>query len=320
MRFIRKSFEIMAWFAFFVALMSVPAYLLIRYTVIARTVTVPNIIGKGFREAHEILDKQNLFIKLKPDGGRQHSSLPEGRIMEQYPTFGTVVKTRREVSVVISIGSEMVRVPTIRGNFNRAGRIRLEDAGLTMGRIARIHSGRPEDVVLAQFPSEGEMAERGSPVDLLVSAGEGGKEYWMPDLRNISGLDATRFLSRMGLQPDLKVIAMPDLPQGIVLAASPSVLTPVNAETPTVLTTTVRQIPSEGQGHYSLVTWKLEPGLTDLATNRVTIEGSDDDGVWLVEEGVFPPGHVFHLLLLHHGDLLISIYVDGELRYRKLYQ
>ena len=108
-------------------------------------------VGKSLEEAKDELIKKKLSIAQK---GVQFSSRWEkGKIVHQDPSPGSRIKINKVVKIILSAGSEKVKVPRLVGrNLQSIGEI-LSDAGLRKGKISQVHTSRyAAGKIIAQHP------------------------------------------------------------------------------------------------------------------------------------------------------------------------
>jgi len=154
-------------------------------------VVVPRLIGLEAEQAERVCKRRGL--KLQIDDRRHSEGIPVDRVLSQTPTADARVKRGRTVRVHVSMGTEMVNVPDIRGMTLRQARLQLDNANLLLGRVSRIYVGDPGQVVRATRPRSGTEAAVGNAIDVLLAVGEGAEPYLMPDF-NGRALEEVRAL------------------------------------------------------------------------------------------------------------------------------
>ncbi len=135
----------------------------------SRTVDVPDLKGKGVRDAGDLLRGQGLYMRVK--GEDYDSSVPEGSIMRQDEPPGNKVKQGREIGVILSKGPRVRYVPDVVGQSFEEAEALLRSRGVRIGKVLYVHSAYyPKGEVVAQRP---EPNERGSDsLSMIVSLGE----------------------------------------------------------------------------------------------------------------------------------------------------
>ncbi|MBZ0156087.1 MAG: PASTA domain-containing protein [Alphaproteobacteria bacterium] len=135
----------------------------------SRTVTVPDLRGKGMVEADGIVRGKGLYIRLEGEDYDSHTR--QGAIIRQDILPGGMVKEGRVIGVVLSKGPRVQFVPDIVGQDLDRAEFLLREKGIKVGKILYVHSDQaPRNMVLAQRP---EAAEGGSDIfSIIVSLGE----------------------------------------------------------------------------------------------------------------------------------------------------
>jgi len=134
-------------------------------------VQLPRVIGMDSNAALELLREQGVQPKVS---GREYSEeVVKDAVLSQRPASGSWVRKDSEVRLVVSRGTDAVALPSLAGlPLAEAQRV-IQERGLTIGRVARVHSlEHPKGEVIAQDPEAGALTRRGSPVALLLSLGQ----------------------------------------------------------------------------------------------------------------------------------------------------
>ena len=181
---------------------------------------VPNIIGKKYYDAVNVLNEAGLQIASPIQ--LQSSDLPKGHIVAQKPPSGTRIKAYQPVEVSVSIGTELVLVPSVIGKSKDAAYDTLRTAGFTPNRMAYVHSGSyPPDTVIAQTPAEGSRKRRLSFINLLISLGTHPQYIRLPNLQNQPIDDVVSALEEGELHVEVQYRPHPRIPQGAVITHKP---------------------------------------------------------------------------------------------------
>jgi beta-lactam-binding protein with PASTA domain len=178
--------------------------LVLRFAIKGRSAEVPDIVGKSFLEATQILNKSHLGTPVI-DGEKYNVSMPEGYIVEQKPKPGSRVKTGREIKVFISKGTEAGVVPNVTGETIAEAQPILQSLGLEMGAITRVRSDDypKEGIIIAHTPPSHAMVQKGVKINLLVSMGRPFVQLTMPDLSGMYQEDALELIKVRGLRQGL---------------------------------------------------------------------------------------------------------------------
>ncbi len=157
-----------ALFLLVVALCS--AYIMMWLAMDRDMVQLPRVIGIDATAATELLRERGLQPKVS--GREFNERVEKDAVLSQRPASGSWVKKNSEVRLIVSRGSDAVVLPSLAGLPVPDARRVLLQHGLTLGRVAQVHSvEREKEQVIAQDPEAGVPLRRGSAVALLVSLG-----------------------------------------------------------------------------------------------------------------------------------------------------
>lgn len=215
------SFKVMLYLLIVLGIIGALAiFVIIPSWVRTEEVVVPNITGETYYEAVRILGDAG----LQPAQTIQvaSSSAPKGEIVSQNPQANFRIKSYQPVEITVSIGAELVPVPSVIGKSRDAAFDTLAEAGFRPNRIAFVHSDYLEDTVIAQTPQEGRGQRRGSPVNLLVSRGPRPHVIQLPNFQSQPAADVMASLESVGLKVDTEYSSHPRIPHGIIITHEPA--------------------------------------------------------------------------------------------------
>lgn len=160
-------------------------------------VAVPSVGGSDLAHAEDALRAAGLRPLVI--AGRHHAVVPRGQVLEVSPPPGLSVKRGRQVILTPSLGTFYRLVPDVVGESMRMARLRLDDAGLTLGRVMYAANDLVvESQVMAMEPEGGSPAPDNSTVSLLVSRSRPPVPHWLPDLRGLPGAASEILLEQGG--------------------------------------------------------------------------------------------------------------------------
>lgn len=194
----KKFIQVALVFMGIVALALLSAVVTMKAITWGKTVPVPYVIGRDLTTAIGELNNAGLDIKVERQ--EHHPTVPAGSIISQEPGPGQAVKAGRNISVVVSLGSEEVTVPALTGDIFRRAQVMLKQAGLTLGEVASVYSRSPREAVLIQDPPAQTVTQKGASVDLLVSQGPRPAMYMMPDLAGMTLAQAGEALKTLAVR------------------------------------------------------------------------------------------------------------------------
>jgi len=159
--------------------------------------TVPQVVGLQVSEAVNILEADG-FEPLISDTS-YGLQVPVGAVFFQKPDAGAVVKEGRTVFLFVSGGVSTITVPQLKGKSILDAKFALERLGLKLGRVERIPSSHPEDMIFDQQYAEGTLLKQGEFVGVTISVGRGGGSIIVPDLIGKSLTEARKILADSSL-------------------------------------------------------------------------------------------------------------------------
>ena len=181
----------------FVVLILLLDNLIMPWFVSSPETTVPQVVGLQVSEAINILEAKG-FEPLISDTS-YGLQVPTGAVFFQKPDAGAVVKEGRTVFLFVSGGLKTIQVPELKGKSILDAKFALERLGLKLGRVERIPSSHPEDMIFDQQFAEGTMVKQGDVVGVTISAGRGGGSIIVPDLIGKSLTEARKILADSSL-------------------------------------------------------------------------------------------------------------------------
>lgn len=134
-------------------------------------VLVPNLVNTDYNVAIKICEDHKLY--LQQIEVVNNDEFEKGRIISQNPHPNIKTKKFRTVEVVISNGPEMVRIPFLYNLNVIEAKLKLENAGLKLGKkIYRYSDDVEEGMVVYSQPVADELIAKRSAVDVIVSLGK----------------------------------------------------------------------------------------------------------------------------------------------------
>jgi beta-lactam-binding protein with PASTA domain len=201
-RFVIRLVKGLAILAGLVALGLGSAYVAMDRVLEKNRVEVPRVVGLDSVAATTLLKEVGLIPRIAAEEFSQ--KIPKGHVTRQRPVRGTRVEPASEVRLFLSRGTDRVEVPDIAGSSLPQAQRSLAEAGLSMGRVTKVHSDlHPRDTVVAQEPSPGATAIRGAPVALLESVGPWEEGVTMPDLVGRDTVTALNLLRELQVESQL---------------------------------------------------------------------------------------------------------------------
>lgn len=181
-------------------------------------VTVPNIVDMPLTEASYALQANGLTVG--PPIDKVSETLPPYHVISQMPAAGEVVREGRKVYPTVSKGPDLKPGPVVVNKLLDSAMALIERSEFSLGTVAYMPYELGRDVVIAQDPPPHRHAPTGSPIHLLVSAGQTGNVY-VPELTGLPLDEAMRELTLLGLRAKLVHVTRQDAGYDVVLAQDP---------------------------------------------------------------------------------------------------
>lgn len=218
---------LMALLLLVVALVS--ALTAMRLAIHVREVRVPDLRNKTPAEASRIAAEDGLAAQV--DSNYYSPSVPEGRVLSQTPTSGTLVRRGWEVRLALSLGPQRVTIPQVVGQSDRAAAITIAERGLQLSSTDNVQvAGVDAGQVIAQNPPANAIDISAPKISLLVAQAPSPQAFVMPSFIGQPLGSVTITLQNAGFLVGKVTVAPPVQPTP---AANSSVITP-QATTPVI--------------------------------------------------------------------------------------
>lgn len=196
-------------------------YMAMKVEMRSTEVVVPDLIGLQLDDATKAVDP--LALRLEVVDQRHDPAVASGRILQQQPPSGSLVRRGRKLKLVLSLGGKILTVPNLLGKADRAVAIELRQDGFAPGDQARVFSyDVPAGKVLAQVPPAGSPGVPNTRVHRLVSDGPPVRGWVMPDLTGLSRRTAEEWIKLCGFRRGpVRKIASRGQPAGTVVGQLP---------------------------------------------------------------------------------------------------
>lgn len=214
-------------------------------------VSVPDFRGLTLVDAGQRAARAGLALQV--ENHLYSTDVPAGRIANQSPVAGTIVRSGWRVWLTQSIGAQKIAIPDVTGKDQRLATIEIRRAGLQIGSIGTLtQPGAAPGTVIAQSPAADASGVASPVMNLLVAAPapepSAPPQFVMPNFLGQTYTAAAEFLTHAGLlvapariQPAAAgasgtAPAGPQPPAGTIIAQDPSAGFPVDPATPIQLT------------------------------------------------------------------------------------
>lgn len=177
-------------------------------------VAVPDFHGLALTDAGQRAARAGLTLHV--ENHLYSADVPAGRIANQSPVPGTIVRSGWRVWLTESLGPQKLAIPNVTGKEQRVATIEIRRAGLQIGTVATLpQSGAEPGTVIAQSPAANATAVASPVVNLLVAGAQtppAPPQFVMPDVVGQPYTAAAGSLTRAGLLVAPAIIQPPATP------------------------------------------------------------------------------------------------------------
>jgi len=243
-----------------------------------KDVQIPNVVGKTQEEAR--IEVENAKLKFNVSKEEFSTEYPEGTVVSQDPAYKSnfSIKEGNTINVVISKGTEMVKMPKVVGEEFSKAESALIALGLKVEKVEEISQKVQAGIVISQENEENSDVQAGSTVKIHVSKGNGKKKFYVTDVVGKDKDEAQKELTELGMEVSFKEKEDTSKSDGVVLEQSISENTEV--EEGTKITLTVNKIKQNVQGTVNVKVKSL------VATGKYTSEATSEDDETSKEKNV----------------------------------
>jgi eukaryotic-like serine/threonine-protein kinase len=133
-----------------------------------KTYAVPSVVGMSQAKAEAAIARAGLQSKAVPQAS---STVPKGFVVSTNPPFGNKVPANTVVTLYVSSGPHLVKVPDVVGQQQAAAQTDLQNKGFSVMVNTDQNSSKPAGTVVKQNPTGGTSVAPGSKVTIDVSGG-----------------------------------------------------------------------------------------------------------------------------------------------------
>lgn len=251
---VRRKRQPGAWLAFIPGLLFLggAGYLGAQAAQVYLNPPVREVAGVGGQEARSAARKltEAGFRVAYTEG--QVGNQGVGTIIRQDPPAGTNLPIGRLVTLTVN-NPPSIEVPKLEEQNLEQAKNTLKDRSMVLGKVLKVDgtlTNTPEGRIVSQLPEAGSPAQRGQPIQVMVSTGISGKETWLPMLTGLT-VDQAREYARVAGLVVTRVSEQPsDKPPGSVLEQTPAPFVRVDVGSPVTLNVAVARYsaPSRAAG------------------------------------------------------------------------
>ncbi|MGM0461044.1 MAG: PASTA domain-containing protein [Fibrobacterota bacterium] len=227
----------------FIAYFLVNNIIMPRYTDLSHrnVVDAPELKDRAFKAARQ--ECYNLGLRLNVAREEYSDSVPENIVMSQSPEAGTRVKRGRSISVVVSKGAEISKIPELRNLPFGPARLELHDQGFRHIQQEAVYSDEiDQGRVVSVVPESGMEVSREQTITVNISQGARARSAQMPNVVGNMFSEAKNSILSAGLQVgDIQYTVDEGRRPGVVLRQSVSPGRSVDFDTKVDLVVTVSE-------------------------------------------------------------------------------
>lgn len=201
-----------------------------------KEVPLPNLVGLSKEEAQENLKDLKLEFEIIEEV--YDEEVPAGFIISQDPPYqeNYNVKEKTKISVVVSLGTEVVKVPKVTGLKQEEAIESLKERNLVEEIVEETSTKVEAGYVIRQDPEANKEVNSGSTVKIYVSIGTGIKQVVVNSVVGRQEVDAKTTLTNLGLKVEIAYEEDTTKENGIVLKQSIDAGKTVDENTTIVIT------------------------------------------------------------------------------------
>jgi eukaryotic-like serine/threonine-protein kinase len=177
-------------------------------------VTVPSVTNQDVESATATLEDAGFEVEVN-EGPNPRAP---GTVLEQDPTAGEQADEGSTVTLSVSSGPGVARVPRVAGLTEREATQKLDRAGFRVQTKERFSEDAAAGRAIGTVPKQGTKLEQDQVVTLLVS--KGSNLVAVPSVLNLQQEDAEAEIEDAGLLANVETEAS-DSPEGTVIAQDP---------------------------------------------------------------------------------------------------
>jgi serine/threonine-protein kinase len=161
------------------------------------TAKVPATAGQPQARAAAKVEEAGFDVRAEPVNSRK---VEQGVVIHSSPPAGTTATRGSEVTLVVSSGPKLAKVPVLVGAQRGTAEQQIRARGLVPN-VSEREDSAPVGEVISQSPSAGTKVEPGSSVSIVVSKGE--EEASVPNVIGKLRPEAVEAIRAAGLEPSI---------------------------------------------------------------------------------------------------------------------
>lgn len=205
-----------------------------------KEIEMPDLKGMTLEE---VAEKYPGF-KVEQTDPENSADYEEGKICNQEPEPGKVVKTKRTITVTVSLGPVMVDIEDVKGKTYEMAKKVLEKQGFGIIQQLEYSEDVEEGLVIRTDPEAGTSYAQGKSVKIIVSNGKMSVNSIMPSVVGMTKEAAKNALEAAGITTATFVDVDSTADEGKVISQTPSEKTVVGADTAVKISVSTGKAPT----------------------------------------------------------------------------
>ena len=175
---------------------------------------VPDLVGMTESDALRLVRDSGFEIDIQRE---YNSDVPDGQVFRQSPEAGEMAAPESLITIVVSRGTQLVRVPDVVNQSRASATTALQEAGFRVNPTEEFSDSVPADRVISQSPEGGVSLDAGASVTIRISKGP--DEVTVPEVIDLNEAQARADIEAAGLTVTVNYQVSPD--DDIVLTQDP---------------------------------------------------------------------------------------------------
>ncbi len=268
-------------------------------------VVVPDIVGKNINQVDKELKQLKLIMDVKDK--KFNDEFKKDEIIFQEPGKGQKVKEGKHIEVILSLGSEKIKVPNVEGKELADAEIIIGNEGFEIG-IDKIYDDKyKEGYIISQEPRAGTRVAKNSKIDLMVSKGPTPDKIPMPKLIGLTLEEAQK-----QIQDSKLVLGEVTKKDSNDYYADQVIEQDTKAEVMVEEGTTVNLVVSKGPGPVPQTQVVEFPLPQESDYYKVVIILHDARGKKKIYDQIHAAGDTVNLMVNYYGNASLEIQLNGK--------
>jgi len=165
----------------------------------AASVEMPDVVGKNIEEAKKILEDKGIKYEIVTEP----NAAEKDTVINQSVVKGSQVSASNVVTLVVSAGQKMVKLPDLTNEKQDDAVKKLKDLGLKSRITTKYDSSVETGRVIETDPKGGSEVPEGSTVELKISRGTESRMATVPNMIGYDEVDAWEMARNAGIELEI---------------------------------------------------------------------------------------------------------------------